>query len=41
MVGVLGGFSAALGRDGDEGLGGGARWDWRGRLFVAGGVGDG
>lgn len=41
VVGVLGGLSAALGRDGDEGFGGGAWWDWRGGLLVVGCVGDG
>lgn len=41
VVGVLGGLCAALGRDGDEGFGGGARRD-RGRgLLIVGCVGDG
>lgn len=36
-VGVLGRLGAALGRDGDEGLGGGGpRRDWRRRLLVGG-----
>jgi len=41
MVGVLGGLCAALGRDGDEGLGGGAGRDGGRGLLVAGGVADG
>lgn len=41
VVGVLGGLCAALGRDGDEGFGGGARRDWWGGLLVAWCVGDG
>lgn len=41
VVGVLGGLCAALGRDGDEGFGGGAWWDrWR-SLLVVGCIGDG
>lgn len=41
VVGVLGGLCAALGRDGDEGLGGGAGRDRRRGLLVVGRVGDG
>lgn len=41
MVGILGGLSAALGRDGDERFGGGAGWNWRRGLLIAGGVSDG
>lgn len=41
VVSVLGGLGAALGRDGDEGFGGGARWDRRRGLLVVGCVGDG
>lgn len=41
VVGVLGGLSAALGCDGDEGFGGGARWDRRRGLLVIRGVSDG
>lgn len=40
VVGVLRGLGAALGRDGDEGFGGGAGWHWRRGLFVIGCVGD-
>lgn len=40
VVGVLRGLGAALGRDGDEGFGGGARWHWRRGLLVIGRVGD-
>ena len=41
VVGVLGGLCAALGRDGDEGLGGGAGRDGGRGLLVARGVADG
>lgn len=41
VVGVLCGLGAALGRDGDEGFGGGAGRDRRRRLLVVGCVGDG
>lgn len=40
VVSILGGLGAALGRDGDEGFGGGARWYWRWGLLVARCVGD-
>lgn len=41
VVGVLGGLGAALGCDGDERFGGGARRDRRRGLLVVGCVGDG
>lgn len=41
VIGVLGGLGAALGRDGDEGFGGGAGRDRRRGLLVVGCVGDG
>lgn len=41
MVGVLGGLSAALCRDGDERFGGGAGRNRRRGLLIAGCVGDG
>lgn len=41
VVRILGGLSAALGRDGDEGFGGGAGRDRRRGLLVVGCVGDG
>lgn len=41
VVGILGRLGAALGRDGDEGFGGGAWWYWRRGLFVVWCVGNG